>query len=426
MSVTFRNEETVLKFFEALKSIGFTDNGAWGMLANNYVESGWVLNNLQNTGNKKLNMTDAEYTKAVDDGTYANFATDRIGYGWAQWTTSRKAKLLEIAKAKGKSVGDAEVQIETMIWEIKNKYKKNILDYCSDPNRTLANCTRQIMVYYEGPANQSESNKQKRVNIAEEIVEHFTKKEEKLKHFTQRTVKPKIGDKYIAYYNTLSNGGLSQCVKGNEPDAEANVLRNCVGYANGRFNEIISEVTDTFGMRYQLTTDAERFIEQAKSKGLEVSQYPSKGALIVWQKGETLAHGDGAGHVEVVEDVLDYNKIFDSRSGWTSPVFGTITRTNANGNWGKTSPYKFRGFIRNPAVNRNPYPIPNTTLKKGCKGDTVKWLQTALILLGYGIACDGSFGGKTDNAVKEYQKSRNLEVDGKVGGNTRRSLLHDM
>lgn len=31
-------------------------------------------------------MTDAEYTAAVDAGTYTNFVNDKAGYGLAQWT----------------------------------------------------------------------------------------------------------------------------------------------------------------------------------------------------------------------------------------------------------------------------------------------------------------------------------------------------
>ncbi|MBR3017067.1 MAG: N-acetylmuramoyl-L-alanine amidase, partial [Clostridia bacterium] len=41
-----------------------------GLMGNLYAESGLTPNNLQNTGNKSLGMTDAEYTAAVDSGTY--------------------------------------------------------------------------------------------------------------------------------------------------------------------------------------------------------------------------------------------------------------------------------------------------------------------------------------------------------------------
>ena len=52
-------------------------------------------------------------------------------------------------------------------------------------------------------------------------------------------------------------------------------------------------------------------------------------------------------------------------------------------------------------------------LKKGSKGDDVKKLQTAL-----GLVADGSFGDKTDAAVKAFQKSKGLVADGIVGEKT--------
>lgn len=58
---------------------------------------------LQNTYEKKLGMTDASYTAAVDGGTYTGFVRDCAGYGLAQWTYwSRKQGLFNFAKAAGR------------------------------------------------------------------------------------------------------------------------------------------------------------------------------------------------------------------------------------------------------------------------------------------------------------------------------------
>jgi GH25 family lysozyme M1 (1,4-beta-N-acetylmuramidase) len=69
------------------------------------------------------------------------------------------------------------------------------------------------------------------------------------------------------------------------------------------------------------------------------------------------------------------------------------------------------------------YPIPTRNLKKGSKGDDVKWLQVELSKVGYGLTVDGIFGPKTDSAVRDYQKKNGLMVDGIVGAITRSSLL---
>jgi len=71
----------------------------------------------------------------------------------------------------------------------------------------------------------------------------------------------------------------------------------------------------------------------------------------------------------------------------------------------------------------NPHAVPTTTLRKGTKGEGVMWLQWQLTSLGYDCGTiDGDFGSKTLAAVKAYQKSHGLTVDGIVGPVTRQSL----
>lgn len=60
-------------------------------------------------------------------------------------------------------------------------------------------------------------------------------------------------------------------------------------------------------------------------------------------------------------------------------------------------------------------------LSKGCKGDTVKALQGALIARGYDCGkygADGDFGAGTDAAVRKLQADYGLSVDGTVGKDT--------
>ena len=162
-----------------------------------------------------------------------------------------------------------------------------------------------------------------------------------------RTSKPSAGNKF---YITKSKGGWSSCIVGKPTDV-CNVLANCVGYACGRFNEIIGS------MKYpSLNCNAENFIERAKSLGLKISDKPTLGGIMVWQKGATLKPTDGAGHVAIVERIDSSNQIYTSESGYNSKAFWNTTRTNNNGRWGQGSAYKFRGCIINPAVNPSPTP----------------------------------------------------------------------
>lgn len=70
--------------------------------------------------------------------------------------------------------------------------------------------------------------------------------------------------------------------------------------------------------------------------------------------------------------------------------------------------------------------IKLSVLRKGAKGEQVKALQRMLYAMSYnlGIAgVDGDFGGKTDSAVRTYQRDKQLEVDGVVGPATWKKLL---
>ena len=98
------NEKIIWNYF---KSKGLNDYGIAGLMGNLYAESGLCPHNLQNTYEKKLGMTDIEYTVAVDNGTYDNFIKDGAGYGLAQWTFwSLKKDMLNYIQERGKSIGD--------------------------------------------------------------------------------------------------------------------------------------------------------------------------------------------------------------------------------------------------------------------------------------------------------------------------------
>ena len=57
------------------------------------------------------------------------------------------------------------------------------------------------------------------------------------------------------------------------------------------------------------------------------------------------------------------------------------------------------------------------------RGPDVLVLQQMLVSLGYRIDIDGVFGPQTDWAVRAFQLSRALKVDGIVGSRTREALL---
>jgi len=210
------------------------------------------------------------------------------------------------------------------------------------------------------------------------------------------------------YYIRRATGGLNDAVAGQPTQRYANVLDNCVGYANGRYNESINDpelkgVVKTF--KYQLVCNAENFIESAKRQGLKISPTPIEGGIMVWQKGRTLSSGDGAGHVAFVERVYDDGSIMTSESGWNSWAFKTVRRDNSNGRWGQNANYKFRGCIINPSI-QNPkiVPVPPLTVDGVGGNCTVRAMQRFL-----GTVQDGVLSGQNKNCSKYYPALKAVE-----------------
>ena len=349
------NEE---KIWNYLKGAGLNDFGTAGLMGNLYAESGLIPNNVENLYEKRLGVTDASYTAAVDSGKYQFFATDKAGYGLAQWTyCSRKAELLDYAQCCRKSIGDLEMQLDFLMKELREGYK-TVLAVLKTAGSVRA-ASDAVLLKFERPADQSETAKKRRASFGQKYYDRYAKPKEgqAVGTFKPRLTRPEAGNKY---YITKASGGWSDAIKGKPADALCNTLSNCVGYAYGRFNEI-----GGYGCcKYLRPVNAENFIQFAG--GLAVGQEPKLGACMVWRKGATLNGSDGAGHVAIVEQIISATEIVTSESGYGSKTpFWTKRRKKGAGNWGAGSGYTFLGFIYNPAVRGSttttPAPNPPTT-----------------------------------------------------------------
>lgn len=61
-------------------------------------------------------------------------------------------------------------------------------------------------------------------------------------------------------------------------------------------------------------------------------------------------------------------------------------------------------------------------LRRGARGGEVRALQEMLVWLGHDLAVDGDFGRRTEAALRAFQESAGIEVDGVVGPQTRGAL----
>lgn len=163
------NDEII---WDKLIAAGLTPAGAAGLLGNLYAESGLNPRNLQNSYEKKLGYSDADYTAAVDCGAYDGFATDRAGYGIAQWThPSRKAALLAYARARGLSIGDLDTQAGYLLQELQTVFRP-LWDklHTTASVREASDC---VLLQFERPANQSAENCARRAALGQEFYDKF-------------------------------------------------------------------------------------------------------------------------------------------------------------------------------------------------------------------------------------------------------------
>lgn len=239
--------------------------------------------------------------------------------------------------------------------------------------------------------------------------------------FKARLTAPSVTNKNWIH---TSKGGKNSCIliTGNS------VLPNCVGYAWGRFMEILGS-TPKLSRRnaedwYGYTVD-----------GYKRGSTPKLGAVICWRKGKTGTGSDGAGHVAIVEKINSDGSIVISQSGYNSKRFWTSTIKRGYA----LSDYVFQGFIYNPAVSSTASTnnVANTdlgkeielkvnTIKKGSMGSQVKTVQRILYCINSqpkDLNIDGELGSITEKYVKKFQKSKGLTVDGIVGQNTWEKLV---
>lgn len=207
--------------------------------------------------------------------------------------------------------------------------------------------------------------------------------------YTPRTTRPNDGD---PYWTKTTYGGYNEQILGNSVNRpwSGSVLPNCTGYVHGRFMELGNQPYDYDPSILPWGNASTYYANSSLEKG----QDPRLGACMVW--------GRGAGHVCIVEEIIDNDTVVTSESDYGDEqhggtVFETRTR-HRQWNWGWYSEYTrpFLGFLYHPNIAQ---PDPTYTLTvvngsassySGKNGDTVtimanqpqgglvfyKWLQS--------------------------------------------------
>lgn len=436
---------TELEIYRLCLGLGMTPAGAAGCTANILHESNGRADNVENT----CPLSDEDYTKGVDNGTYTNFVNDHYGYGICQWTYyTRKEALLKYAKEHGVSIADANMQFQFMARELRESYAYvwSTLITTSDPYTAgYVMCEK-----FERPKGGETSAKQ-RGQKAKEIYD-------RCKNAGVETV----------YYDKqkLIDWGYSQ-----------------IGYHEGdnnwnKYAEIMDKVKDFYnGIKQNqpycdIWYDCGCYVCYGREAALYLTCQPEKScgagckfsAQYYQAKGRFFKSGpetadqiffgsgwDNVRHTGMVVEVSDTHvttiegntsdqvakrvyrindpNIFGyGRPRWGTPTESSDTSTGSN----TTKPEMPQKPAQKPVEQVYTYNVKLPLLQIGDNGGYVQAAQTLLIARGYSCGgrkflgretADGDFGTSTEKAVGQFQGENGLEKDGEIGGATWAALL---
>lgn len=170
MGLTGKNNEQ--KIWNYLIGRGLSPAGAAGIMGNLNAESALKANNLEDRVERQLGMTDAQYTKAVDNGSYTNFAKDGGGYGLAQWTYhTRKAALKAYADARKASIADVEMQLDFLMKELSEGYG-GLLNTLKTAT-SVQSASDAFLTQFERPANTGDAVKKRRAGFGQSYFNKY-------------------------------------------------------------------------------------------------------------------------------------------------------------------------------------------------------------------------------------------------------------
>ena len=142
---------SIQTIYTRLVQAGMSPASACGMMGNFQAESAMRANNVEDRMHLELGMTDEQYTAAVDNGSYANFANDRYGYGLYQLTLpSRKRGYLDFVRKRGTSIADETAQVDYCVLELQRDFPA--LWSWLKTNKGVAPAAERICREFERPA----------------------------------------------------------------------------------------------------------------------------------------------------------------------------------------------------------------------------------------------------------------------------------
>ena len=453
--MSIQRNDTRDKVWAYLKRLIGNDYGVAGMMGNLYSESaidpttaeGLMCQRYSEDGDaaykRPVNTAEnraannALYTSRVDSGRYpkSEFLSPRgkhYGYGFAQWTTEvRKGRLWANTKDKGLSIGDIDGQLETLRAELQGTFI-NVLNQLKSA-KSIDIASDVVLTKFEQPP-QADKLKATRRSYSKEIYNLYHTGETTMGYDVNKLIG--VATNEIGYLEKKSNSNLDSKTANAGSNNYTKYWRDlkpsyqgqpwCDCFVDWCFTKAYgasaaAELECGGSGDFYTPTSAQRY----KNKG----QY-HRGADVKVGDQIFFKNSSRICHTGIVVGVS--GSTITTIEGNTSGASGVI----ANGGGVCKKSYKIGyssidGYGRpNYGTQEGGYAVTLKEIKNGSQGNDVLLLQEIFRarefdkkVIGESLALDRSFGAKTEKVVRQYQKERNLSVDGIVGNNTWHDLL---
>lgn len=398
---------------------GMTPAGACGLIGNLEAESDGFypnrveylcLNRLKEAGKVYTHET---YTAAVDNGKISceeflhPLAGEQYGYGLTQWTSpGRKAGLWNLAKQKGVSIADEDMQMEYLLKELRESYEPVMKVLRT--TTSIREASDVVLKKFEIPANTGESVCVSRAARGQKFYDSYAK------GANDMTVRQRI-EKAISWMedtaNDDSHGYCQDHRWGTDGDYDCSSAV-ITAWENAGVPVKTKGATYTGNMLGVFTANG--FEVVTHEVDLNSGSGLKRGDVLLNTTHHTAMYcGDGN---EVEASINEKGTAHGGQPGdQTGKEF--LIRSYRNYPW--THVLRYTGGETTQDTKRN-------YLMKGDTGAAVKTMQIMLIDLGYSCGssgADGIFGADTKKALKKFQKANGLEVDGKYGSASKAKLV---
>ena len=428
--------------------------GAAVMMGHLEAESGLNPQNLENSFERKLGLTDAQYTAAVDNGSYQGFISDSCGYGIAQWTYApRKKGLLDYVKGKGCSIGDCVAQLEYLCIEL-TQYPAVFAALRSATSFRPASDI--VLEQFENPADKSEKVKVYRAGLAEKWFEKYAASEatpqstqatpEQVGCSPDAVIAVAIGE--LGYHEKASNAALDDKAANSGSANFTKYARDFdqkyPNWYNGKKNGYAwcDMFTDwCFLTAYGYENALRLLCQPERSAGAgctyslgyfraagQFHQYdPQRGDQIFF--GTSLSNSTHTGLVEKVEGGYVYT-IEGNSSDQVCRRRYSLSDNHILG-YGRPA-YDAISVQQEDSEETEFVSVQLPVLHVGMTALPVFVAQVLLIRHGYSCGGpivngveqpDGEYGPATEDAVRSFQQTKGLEADGVISADTWTALL---